>query len=134
MAASSQGASIVPASLFDALPMLESGEQFDTLIRRGDVHIERIVSSPRPEPVRYDQAHDEWVLLLQGQATLELAGEEVQLAAGDHLLIPAHCPHRVLATSETPRCVWLAVHIPLAPDAAQSTGDLSTPPAGPPTA
>ncbi|MBK1632178.1 hypothetical protein CKO31_15820 [Thiohalocapsa halophila] len=130
MVASSQRASILPASLFDALPLLETGEQFDTLIRRSDVHIERIVSSPRPEPVGYDQAHDEWVLLLQGQATLDLAGDEVQLAAGDHLLIPAHCPHRVLATSETPRCVWLAVHLQAAPDAAQNDGESSGSSAG----
>lgn len=130
MAVTSQGAAIAPANLFAALPLLQTGEQFDTLIRRGGIHIERIVSSPRPEPTRYDQAHDEWVLLLQGQATLDLAGAEVQLAAGDHLLIPAHCPHRVLTTSETPRCVWLAVHIQAAPDAAQNDGECSGSPAG----
>jgi cupin 2 domain-containing protein len=52
------------------------------------------------------------VLLLQGQATLELDGQPVELRAGDHVLIPAHLPHRVLATSASPRCLWLAVHLP----------------------
>jgi len=33
------------------------------------------------------------------------------MGAGDHLFIPAHTRHRVLATSEEPRCLWLAVHI-----------------------
>jgi cupin 2 domain-containing protein len=87
------------------------GEEFQTLLRRPGVHIERIVSSPRPEPVLYEQAWDEWVLLLAGEANLELDGDAVRLRAGDHLLIPAGLPHRVLATSDEPRCLWLAVHL-----------------------
>lgn len=104
-----------PANLFDRLPVPDTGEVFTTLLDHAHVQIERIVSSPCPEPTRYDQDHDEWVLLLQGQATLELAGEPLHLAAGDHLLIPAHCPHRVLVTSDEPRCLWLAVHVRAAP-------------------
>jgi uncharacterized RmlC-like cupin family protein len=34
-----------------------------------------------------------------------------RLRPGDHLLIPAGLPHRVLATSDEPRCLWLAVHL-----------------------
>lgn len=100
-----------PRNLFDALPRIASGEEFESLVRRPGVHIERIVSSPKPEPTLYEQPWDEWVLLLQGDATLDLDGEPVQLAAGDHLLIPAGLPHRVLATSDEPRCLWLAVHL-----------------------
>jgi cupin 2 domain-containing protein len=106
-----------PTNLFAGLPVLDSGEDFITLIDQGNVQIERIVSSPRPESNRYDQDHDEWVLLLSGQATLELDGKPVQLNTGDHLLIPAHCPHRVLATSDKPRCLWLAVHLRECPTA-----------------
>jgi cupin 2 domain-containing protein len=106
-----------PTNLFAGLPVLDSGEDFITLIDQGNVQIERIVSSPRPESNRYDQDHDEWVLLLNGQATLELDGKPVQLKTGDHLLIPAHCPHRVLATSDKPRCLWLAVHLRECPTA-----------------
>lgn len=102
---------MVPADLFADLPAPETGEAFAEVLRRGNVHIERIVSSAQPEPVLYDQTQDEWVLLLAGNATLEVAGEPLELTAGDHLFIPAHCPHRLLATSAEPRCVWLAVHI-----------------------
>lgn len=109
-----QGSPTPVSNLLAALPQPETGEDFQTLLARGGVHIERIVSSPHPEPTRYDQPHDEWVLLLQGQATLDLAGAPVRLGPGDHLLIPAHCPHRVLSTSDRPRCVWLAVHIHVA--------------------
>jgi len=102
---------MVPADLFADLPAPETGEAFAEVLRRGNVRIERIVSSAQPEPVLYDQSQDEWVLLLAGNATLEVAGEPLELTAGDHLFIPAHCPHRLLATSAEPRCVWLAVHI-----------------------
>jgi cupin 2 domain-containing protein len=102
---------VTPANLFHGLPEPAVGEVFDDVLRCGNLVIERIVSSPVPEPVLYDQPQHEWVLLLAGSAVLELDGESVALAAGDHLFIPAHCPHRVLSTSAEPRCLWLAVHL-----------------------
>ena len=36
-------------------------------------------------------------------------GEKLRLDAGDHVLIPAHCRHRVDFTSRTPPCIWVAV-------------------------
>lgn len=105
-----------PLNLLADLPRPAAGEVFEDLLRRGPVLIERIVSSSLPEPVLYDQPQDEWVLLLQGEARLWLAGEVVGLKAGDSLLIPARTPHRLLSTSADPLCVWLAVHI--APDPA----------------
>jgi cupin 2 domain-containing protein len=107
-------------NLFDDLPVVASGEDFSELLRRGDLVIERIVSSSAPESVLYDQDQDEWVLLVEGRAMLEVAGEAIDLGPGDHLFIPAHTPHRVIATIPAPRCIWLAVH--LYPDAAAPTG------------
>lgn len=99
------------SNLFAELPTPDTGERFDTLLECRSLRIERIVSSPEPEPTLYDQVQDEWVLLLNGRATLIVAGARVDLVAGDHLFIPAHTPHRVVATSAEPRCVWLAVHV-----------------------
>lgn len=106
-----------PRNLFGDLPAPEVGEVFDSLLHHRNLRIERIISSPRPEPTLYDQVQDEWVLLLQGAASLEVAGDRVELAAGDHLFIPARTPHRVLATSAEPRCIWLAVHLDPSPPA-----------------
>ncbi|NEV62119.1 cupin domain-containing protein [Thiorhodococcus minor] len=97
--------------LFTSLPEPLAGEVFEDLLRCGRVKIERIVSSDQPDPVLYDQEQDEWVCLLQGRATLEIAGEAITLEAGDFRFIPSRTPHRVLSTSAEPRCVWLAVHI-----------------------
>jgi cupin 2 domain-containing protein len=107
-------------NLFSNLPELEDGEDFEVLLRRGDLVIERILSSDSPDPTLYDQDQDEWVLLLEGRAILEVAGEAIDLLPGDHLLIPAHTPHRVVATHPEPRCIWLAVH--LFPDASVPAG------------
>lgn len=102
---------IASSNLFRDLPAPPTGEIFEDVLRLGQVRIERIASSPTPEPVLYDQPQDEWVLLLQGEARLWLDGAELTLGPGDHVLIPAHTPHLVLETSAQPRCLWLAVHI-----------------------
>lgn len=98
-------------NLFDRLPRPATGEAFDEILRHHNLVIERIVSSNHPEPTLYDQVQDEWVLVVQGHAALELAGETLVLGPGDHLFIPAHTPHRVLRTSHEPPCLWLAVHL-----------------------
>ncbi|MCA9545818.1 MAG: cupin domain-containing protein [Myxococcales bacterium] len=101
-------------NLFDRPPPA-TGEVFEVLARLGGCEVERIVSSSHPEPGEYRQAHAEWVVLLKGGARLQVAGELVSLKPGDHLLLPADEPHRVLATEEG--TVWLAVHARGAPAA-----------------
>lgn len=54
---------------------------------------------------------DEWVLLIQGAAQLDLGDRLVNLAPGDHLLIPAGQKHRVTQTAPDQPTVWQAVHI-----------------------
>ena len=97
-----------------APPLAE--ERFDVLADGGAVCIERIVSAGHTTPpdTWYDQARDEWVVLLQGEASVEFEdGGVVRLGPGDHLLIPAHDRHRVASTSREPPCIWLAVHADL---------------------
>jgi len=99
-------------NIFDDLPQEALPEElFETLLSRPGVRIERIVSTGQttPEDAPYDQAHDEWVLLLCGEASLWIEDEgEIRLKPGDHLLIPAHRRHRVTRTAVP--TVWLAVH------------------------
>ncbi len=102
-------------NLFANLPGPATGEIFEELLRlelpAGRIWIERIVSSATPELILYDEPQSEWVILLQGEAGLWVAGEERILVCGDYLFIPAHTPHRVVETSAEPSCIWLAVHI-----------------------
>jgi cupin 2 domain-containing protein len=84
------------------------GERFEPLGDIRGARIEQIVSSESPDPSTYDQAHDEWVVLLVGTAEIEVAGERLTLSPGDYLTLPAHTAHRVVSTSHGAR--WLAVH------------------------
>lgn len=96
-------------NLFSDSQMPSSGERFDKLLEQDGVVIERIVSGADVTPTEYIQPQDEWVVLLTGQARLEVAGEQVSLEAGDHLFLPAHTPHTVRQVS--PGATWLAVHL-----------------------
>jgi cupin 2 domain-containing protein len=84
------------------------GERFETLLSHKNLVIERIVSSSDISPQEYVQPQDEWVLLLQGEATLRVAGESVELKSGDYLFLPAGTPHIVEHVSQG--AIWLAVH------------------------
>ncbi len=85
------------------------GETFTTLLEHQNVKINRIVSSADIESVEYVQDEDEWVVLIEGEATLLVEDEEKVLKKGDTLFIAAKTPHKVLKTSYG--TVWLTVHI-----------------------
>jgi len=95
-------------NLFDyTLP--KTGETFTTLLQHKNIEIVRIVSADTLEEKCYIQEEDEWVIVLEGEATLEIEGTATRLRRGESLLIPAHTPHRVLQTQQG--TLWLAVHI-----------------------
>lgn len=89
-------------------------EFFETLAGNSGVRIERIISAGHTTPPGkwYDQAEQEWVLLVSGSATLrfEETAELLHLTPGDHVTIPARCRHRVEQTAADQKTVWLAVH------------------------
>lgn len=106
---------IAAGNLLAALPDARGGECIETLVARPGARIERIVSLGQgsPEGFWYDQERAEFVALLAGSARLRIAGEAAarELGPGDWLVLPAHCRHRVEATSAGPEAVWLAVHL-----------------------
>ena len=100
------------ANLFDDVAADFAVERFDLLLARPEVRIERIVSTGQAAGGWYDQDWDEWVLLVEGSAGLEIAGKAVRrLDRGDHLLIAAGVRHRVAWTDSDRPTIWLAVHI-----------------------
>lgn len=103
------------SNIFSNIPSQLPEELFECLLERDNVHIERIVSRGHvtPEGYWYDQAFDEWVMLLQGQAVIcyERDQDRIALKAGDYLLIPAHTRHRVEWTASDTDCIWLAIHL-----------------------
>jgi cupin 2 domain-containing protein len=100
-------------NLFAALPRDLCEETFEHLAGRGEVLIERIVSTGQCTPVGdwYDQDGPEWVALLAGEARLGFDdGSTLTLRPGDYADIPAHCRHRVEWTAPDTETIWLAVH------------------------
>ena len=102
-------------NIFKDIPEQLPEELIECIFKRDTIRIERIVSKGHITPAGqwYDQEGDEWVILLQGQATVlyEKDNQSFALTAGDYLLIPAHTRHRVEWTVPELDTVWLAVHL-----------------------
>lgn len=101
-------------NFFAAMPVDTAQEAFDDLLNVPGLRIERIVSHGHKSPPDfwYEQDEDEWVIILQGAAILQIEGHDtaVMLAPGDHYWIPAGLRHRVDSTAADGRTIWLAVH------------------------
>jgi cupin 2 domain-containing protein len=105
---------ITRRNIFELDESLTDGEEsFETLLESGNVLLEKITTYGKlKSPGKwYDQDRDEWVMLLQGNATIEFVPDDtLELQKGDFILIPAHKKHRVTKTSHNPDCIWLALH------------------------
>ena len=102
-------------NILDLPAELTAGQEYlETLHLSGGVRIERIISigHATAEGEWYDQDWGEWVVLLRGQAILSFDDDtRLALREGEWVYLREHCRHRVEMTSESPPCIWLAVHI-----------------------
>ena len=97
-------------NILNNLEIPKSGNEiFTTLLERKNIKVEFIYSNSFKNREAYKQDHDEWVVLLEGETTLELEGIEYELKKGDSIFIKASTTHRVLLTNE--KTLWLAIHI-----------------------
>ena len=98
-------------SFFEITNKFSNQEIFKELYSNENVQIEKILSygqiTPIDEP--YLQAHNEWVLILEGNVKLKLGDKEVSLQKGESLLIPKNTKHWVTYTHNP--TIWLVVHI-----------------------
>jgi len=103
---------ITVKNIFVDHDQVPDGENFLTLFENRSGKIEKIVSHSHSSAAGfwYDQAEEEWVIVLRGVAALEFAGGEiVDMKEGDYLIIPRSVRHRVARTGEN--TLWLAVHL-----------------------
>ncbi|ENU79294.1 hypothetical protein F975_02530 [Acinetobacter sp. ANC 3789] len=99
-------------NIFDSLPKDLSSEVFEDIVRSSTVRIERIISKGHcsPDIGWYDQDENEWVMIVEGKATLEFEnGSKCELSTGDYINIPAHVKHKVIWTNPNQITIWLAV-------------------------
>ena len=103
-----------PPNLLSELPAPGPGESFEPLLTAAGFRVERIASPPghaSPPGFWYEQAEDEWVLLLAGSARLAFAdgADPADLTPGSHLHLPARRRHRVDRTDADQPTVWVAI-------------------------
>lgn len=94
------------------MPPADGPEALEVLCKAAGGSVERIASAGQATPAGqwYDQETDEWVVVLQGDATISTDDEVIPLGPGDWIYLPRHLKHRVERTSTEPACVWLAIH------------------------
>lgn len=99
-------------NIFDSIPKDLSFEVFEDIIGASTIRIERIISKGHSSPDIgwYDQNENEWVMIVDGKATLEFEdGSKRELSTGDYINIPAHVKHKVLWTDPNQITIWLAI-------------------------
>lgn len=108
-----KGRTIKPENIYSSVSSGHEKEFFETLVEKGMLRIERIVSCGHrsPENGWYDQNQNEWVLLLKGSAVITFSNNVVvRLEEGDYIHIPPHQQHRVSWTDPNRETYWLAVY------------------------
>lgn len=100
-------------NIFENIPQKLDAELFEELLSTNNFEVERIVSEGHtsPENFWYDQASNEFVLLLSGSAKIGYDnGKIFELHPGDYLIINAHQKHRVDFTDPHKKTFWLTIH------------------------
>jgi len=94
-------------NLYQDQKATENSEIFSTLFQNQTLKIEAIQSWLKVPGELYNQEQDEWVVLLIGEACLQIDDQRLTLRAGDYCFIPRHTEHQVLSTSRD--ALWLGV-------------------------
>ena len=114
-------------SLSAGLPEALPEETFETLICSKHFRLERILSKGHvsPQGFWYEPETDEWVALIQGEAELEIEGDDqpLRLHPGDWVCLPRGRRHRVSYTAPDEISVWLALHGDFDPMPSPSEGE-----------
>ncbi len=87
-------------------------EVFEKILETSEFTLERIISYGHTSPKSgwYEQEHNEWVILLKGEALISFEDKEVRLCEGDYLNIPSQTKHKVSWTKPKVKTIWLALH------------------------
>lgn len=88
------------------------GTEITKILEKGKYfRIEKIMSncSSSEKGFWYDQKEDEFVMIIEGEARLNIEGRINIMKKGDYIFIKKHTKHRVEATTEN--CLWLCIFL-----------------------
>ena len=96
-------------NILNSINIPKNGENFTTLLNHKNIKIVRIISSDILDTNKYIQNEDEWILIIEGKATIKMNNKEYNLIKGDTLFIPSKTEH--IINSVESGTIWLAIHI-----------------------
>jgi len=96
-------------NIYNISSPIEGKESIKKLYKTDKVSIEYIRSNNCLLSEWYCQDEDEWLVLFEGEAVLEVEGKTVRLQRGDTLFIGAQQRHQIISTSSNAQ--WLTVHM-----------------------
>lgn len=100
-------------NIFQNIPLNIPEEIFETIIESSSIKVEKIISRGQKSPDNfwYDQDKNEWIIIIKGEARLQLENNQIiDLVEGDYLNILAHQKHHVVWTKPDNETIWLAVY------------------------
>ncbi|NQY20195.1 MAG: cupin domain-containing protein [Campylobacteraceae bacterium] len=98
-------------NIFENIILDKENEEFIDILKKPNIRIERIVSNGQKsdKDFWYIQEENEFVIVLEGEAILELVDKEIILNKGDFYNIDKGLKHRVKYTSLKKTTIWIAV-------------------------
>ena len=106
---------MIHGNTFKNIPSDLTNEVFETLVQSSHCKIKRIISLGQVTPKNeyYEQNEDEFVIVLQGAATLLFLDTQktMEMKSGDYVFIPAGVKHRVQWCDTKVQTIWLAIYI-----------------------
>ena len=96
-------------NIFESEKLSMTEEIIEILAENKDVKIERIISAGQTTDWMSD-TRKEFVILVQGRATIQFENGKVDMSEGDTLLIEARRWHKVSYTSRDPHCIWICIY------------------------
>ena len=99
------------SNLFEVQMPLNNEEIETILLSHSKSKIKKIISPANFKSELFCQSEDEWVCLIEGEATLLVGEKPHLLSKGSSLFIPSMTPHQILKTSSKPLAIWLAFYL-----------------------
>ena len=99
-------------NLYTLIPESLDSEVFELIVKNENIKIERIISKGHKSPKTgwYDQTHNEWVVVIKGQAIITFEDRQLSMSSGSYINIPAHTKHKVSCTDPEAETIWLVIH------------------------
>jgi len=98
-------------NIFNSQIPLNNVELENVLLSHPKAKIKKIISPAHFKSEIFCQDVDEWVCLVQGEASLQVGRTIRSLKEGDWLFIKANVEHQITSTSANPLAIWLAVYL-----------------------